>query len=151
MLDDELRYTVPISKTVDSRYKMFCLTIRLGIGGWCNSVLNVPPFCNSCDVNCVPLYETMHLDTPISVKISLRLHSLNGDSVVFWQWWTDWNNQQLEDNVCFLMRTDLDQVVPNLAWGVSTYCRVSFCWVLANFAQMLHLWYVTLMSSLIPD
>ena len=27
---------------------------------------------NSCDVNCVPLSETMQLDTPISMKISLR-------------------------------------------------------------------------------
>ena len=27
---------------------------------------------NSCDVNCVPPSETIHLGTPISVKISLR-------------------------------------------------------------------------------
>ena len=27
---------------------------------------------NSCDVNCVPLSETIHLGTPISMKISLR-------------------------------------------------------------------------------
>ena len=36
----------------------------------------------------------------------------------------------------------------HLDWGFSTDCSISFCWVLAHFAKMSHLWYVTLMSSL---
>ena len=68
---------------------------------------------NSCDVNCVPLSETIHLGTPISLRLlwDVWLHSLRGDPAVFWQWGTNWSNQQLEDNACSSIRTDLDQVV----------------------------------------
>ena len=38
---------------------------------------------NSCEVNCVPPSETMHLGTPISVKMSFKcLITLSEDSAV---------------------------------------------------------------------
>ena len=69
---------------------------------------------NSCDVNCVPPSEIMHFGIPTVVRSLSKfwLHSTNGDSAVFWQQGTDWNNQLLEDIVFLSMRKCLNQVVP---------------------------------------
>ena len=57
---------------------------------------------------------------------------LSGDSAVFTQLGTSWSNQLWVNTVCLSMGRYLNQVVSIQSCGVSTDCRVSFCWVLAN-------------------
>ena len=108
---------------------------------------------NSCKMNWVSPSETMHLGTPISVKNSFRiwLHSLSRDSVVFSQVKTGWSSQLLVNLYCVFFNAKMFK--PSCyhpVYGVSTDCRVLFFWVLANFLQILHLWYVAFVRYCVP-
>ena len=119
-----------LCKTVlDSLDKLLCLAIRLGIGGGCDFVLNVPSSCEVFELLCCELGATVWDYAPGHAYICEDFFKMFDDTqwvetAVFWQQGTNWNNQQLEDNVCSLMRTGLDIVVP--IWSVVFQCPAGF-------------------------